>query len=127
MSQFHLHLRVGGLGPLGEDLQDQAGPVDDVAALDELLDVALLRAGKLIVEDDVLDFVLFAVLLDFLEFARSDVGGLVRPVHPLHEHLVTDGPGGFGQEPEFVQVLLDLPLPSFFKDDTDEYRFLCLV
>ena len=57
----------------------------------------------------------------------TSLHSMIRPVHPLHEHLVTDGPGGFGQELEFVQVLLDLPLPSFFKDDTDEYRFLCLV
>ena len=126
MSQFHLHLRIGGLGSLGEDLQDQAGAVDDVAALDELLDVALLRAGELIVEDDILDFVLLAVLLDFLKFARADVRRLVGAVHPLHEHLVADGAGRLRKELKFIQVFLDFPLSSLFEDDTHEYRFLCL-
>ncbi len=126
MSQFHLHLRIGSLGPLGENLQDQARPVDDVGALDDLLDVALLGAGELVVEDDVLDLVLLAIGLDFLELARADVRGLVGPVHPLHIHLVADGAGRLGQELELVQIFLHLALPSLFQDHAYEYRFFCL-
>ena len=127
MSQFHLHLGIGCLGALGEDFQDQAGPVDDVAALDDLFDVALLGAGEFVIENDILDLILFAVFLDLFELSRADVGGLVRPVHPLQEHLVADGSGGLRQELELVQVLLHLALPSLFEDHAHEYRFLCFV
>ena len=127
MSQFHLHLRIGRLGPLGKNLQDQTGPVDDVGTFDDLLDITLLRTGKFIVEDDILNLVLFAIGLDFLKFSRADVGCLVGAVHPLHEHLVAEGPGGFRQELQLVQILLDLALPSFFEDHTHEDRFFCLV
>ena len=126
MSQFHLHLGVRGLCALGKYLQDEAGPVDNVGAFDYLLDIALLRPGKLVVEDDVLDFVFFTVFLDLLELASADVGGLVRPVHALHEHLVSDGAGGLSQELELIQILLYLALPSLFQDDADEDGFFCL-
>ena len=80
----------------------------------------------LVVEDDVLDLVLLAIGLDFLELARADVRGLVGPVHPLHIHLVADGSGRLGQELELVQIFLHLALPSLFQDNAYENRFFCL-
>ena len=127
MSQFHLHLRIGRLRPLGENLQDQAGPVDDIGTLDDLLDVALLRPREFVIENDVLNLVLNAVFLDFLKFSRADVSGLVGAVHPLHEHLVAKGSGGLRQELQLVKILLHLALSSFLQDDADEYGFLGLV
>ena len=115
--QFHLHLGVRGLSPLGEDFQDEAGTVDDIAAGDDLFYIPLLHAGEFVVEDDVLDLVLHAVFLDFFQFARADVGGLVRPVHALGEHFVREGAGGGGQEGQFVQVLLHFALAALFQDD----------
>ena len=126
MSQFHLHLGVGCLGPLGKDFQDEAGPVDDIAALDGLFDVSLLHPGEFIVEDDVFDLVLAAVLLDFLQFPRADIRRLVRAVQALGEEFIALCAGGFRQELQLFQILLHFALATFFQDDAHKHGFISL-
>ena len=111
---------------MGEDLQNQARPVDDVGAFNDLFYIPLLGPSELVVEDDILDFVRLAVFLDFLQFSSADIGGFVGAVHPLHEHFVADGTRRLGQELELVQVLLYLALPSLLQNDAYENGFFCL-
>ena len=124
MGQLHLHFGVGGFGPLGKDFQDKGCPVDNVRAGNHLFDVALLHAREFIVKDDVLNLVLLAVFLDFLQFSGADIGSLVRAVQPLGEHFVRECAGGLGQKGELVQVFLHFAFAALFQDDAHKYRFV---
>ena len=126
MCQFHLHFSVGSLGPLGKDFQDETGAVYNIAAGNDLFNVALLHTREFVIENDVLYFVFFAVLLNLIQFSRADVRGLVGPVQPLGEHFVGNGAGCLGQESELVQVFLYLALSPFFQDDAYKYCFVGL-
>ncbi len=122
--QFDLRLGVGRLGALGEDFEDEAGPVDDRGGLDDLLDVALLHARQFIVKDHIINVVLLAVIGDFLEFSAADIGGLVGTVHALDELLVAHGAGRLGEELQLVEVFVDLTLVVILLDDADKDCFL---
>ena len=127
MGQFDLHFRIGCLGPLGENLEDQAGTVYHVAACDDFFDVSLLGAGQFVVEDDILDLVLFAIVFYFIQFSCADIGCLVGTVHALHEGFVADGTGCFCQKPQFVQILRHFSFAPFFQDDADKHGFLRFI
>ena len=49
--QLHLRLALGAAGVLGEDVEDHRGPVDG-GAPEQLLQVAVLRRGQVVVEHD---------------------------------------------------------------------------
>jgi hypothetical protein len=51
LRQLDLELALARAGVLGEDIQDKRGAVDDLA-VDGLFEVALLRGGELVVDDD---------------------------------------------------------------------------
>src|SRR4030042_6562374 len=51
LGQLHLELALVRPGPLGEDVEDELGPVDDLD-LDLLLEVLLLGGAGVAVEDD---------------------------------------------------------------------------
>ena len=54
LGELDLHHALLAARVLGEDVEDQRDPVDDVD-VEELLEVALLRRGELVVEDDEVD------------------------------------------------------------------------
>src|SRR5690606_4396008 len=66
--ELDLQLAFPGAGALAEDLQDQAGAVDDLA-VEALLQVALLHRGQLAVDDDDLDLALLHQLVQALDLA----------------------------------------------------------
>ena len=123
--EFDLHLRVGRLRTLGEYLKNKAGPVDYGAALDDLLDIALLHSCEFIIEYYIRDGVFLAVCGYFFEFSASDVGSVVGSVHSLDKLPVALGPGGLCQELELVEVLFNPPLVVTGADYTYEYSFFC--
>ena len=122
--QFHLHLCVGSLGPLGEDFQDEAGAVDYYAVLQESLNVTLLHAGEFVIEDAVTYVVGFAVFADFLDLTTSYIGGAVGTVDLLDEGFVALYSGSFCQEAEFVEVFTGTVFVVILFNDSDEDRFL---
>jgi hypothetical protein len=70
LGQFNLELPLFGLGALGEDIEDEARPVDDLA-LEGLFQIPLLRPGQILVEDDQVHSRL-ADRPDLLDFPRTD-------------------------------------------------------
>ena len=122
--QFHLHLGVGSLSPLGEDFQDEAGAVDYYAVLQESLDVTLLHAGEFVVEYAVSYAVSFTVFADFLDLTTSYIGGAVGPVDLLDEGFIALYSGSFCQEAEFVEVFTGTVFVVILFNDSDEDRFL---
>jgi hypothetical protein len=51
LRQLDLQLAFRALGPLREDVEDEAGAIDD-ATIEFALEIALLRTGQRVVEDD---------------------------------------------------------------------------
>ena len=121
--KLHLHLGVRGLGPLGENFQDEACPVNDVADFYDFLYVPLLYPGQFIVKDYVLDTVILAVLGNFLQLTAFDICGIVRLVQPLDKVPVSVYSGRLGQETQFLKVFKDFPLLVFPFNYAYEYCF----
>ena len=103
--QLHLEGADFGVGVLGEYVEDEAFPVDDIAS-EELLEVALLRRCELVVEYDHVDVERVGEGGDLLGLTRADVGGGVDPgaAHQLLVHRL--GSGGVGEQGELVQAAL---------------------
>ncbi len=112
---------------MGEDFEYQARSVDNIAAADDLLYISLLGAGKLVIKDDILDFMRLAVGLYFFELACTDIGCLICLVQSLDELFIPDSAGSFGEKLQLIEVFHGLSLPSLFKDDADKDRFFCIL
>ena len=78
LGQLDLSLTLGALGVLGEDVEDQRGPVDDLD-LDLVLEVAQLRRGQLAVADHRVGAGGDHDVAQLLDLAPADVGGRVGP------------------------------------------------
>src|SRR3984893_388383 len=87
---------------LGEDVEDERDPVDDVAG-EQLLEVALLRGAELVVEDHDVDVEGLGERAQLLGLALADVGGGVRCVAPLQHPLDRFGARGVGEQAELVE------------------------
>ena len=86
----------------GEDVEDQLAAVEHLA-LGDLLDVADLRRGEVVLEDDGLGPVGLDHLGELLDLALAEER-LDRRLHPLlHELVDHHGPGGLGQAAQFVE------------------------
>ena len=90
---------------LGEDVEDQRDPVDDVAR-EERLEVALLRGRQLVVEHDDVDVERLAELAQLLGLALPDVGGGVGRRAPLQRDVHRLGARGLGEQRELDERLL---------------------
>ena len=74
LRQFDLQFAFARAGALGENIQDQRGAVEDLAA-EDLFQIAALGRGKLVVEDHGIDVVVAAEGGEFVGFAGADEGG----------------------------------------------------
>ena len=104
LGQLDLRLALLALGVLGEDVEDQRGPVDDLD-LGALLQVAQLGRGQLTVADHRVGAGGEHHRAEVVDLAAADVGGRVGPAAPLDqpfEHLRTGGLGQRGQLGEGV-------------------------
>ncbi len=101
--QLHLRLALLAVSVLGEDVEDHRRTVDGRPA-QQLLQVALLGGGELVVEDDRVTVRLEGDLQQLLGLALADVGGRIRCGPLLHQarHLV--GPRGVDQLRELVEA-----------------------
>ncbi len=104
--QLHLGLSFLAAGVLGEDVEDHGRPVDGRAAQD-LLEVALLGRGQLVVEDDGVGIDGLRQLVEFLGLAPSHEGGRIGVIATLDDAADDVGTGRAHQEGELVEVGLD--------------------
>src|SRR3989442_594837 len=102
LGELDLHLALEASRPLREDVEDERAPVDDLPV--ELpLEVALLRGGKRLVEDDHVGLRLLRASADLLHLAVADERGRVDAANRLHclaHHLDTCGVGETGELPD---------------------------
>ena len=96
LGELDLRLALLGPGVLGEDVQDQRGPVDDLDP-QPLLQVAQLAGGQLAVTDDGVRAGGLDDLDQLLDLAGADVGRAVRVAAALHQRVEHDRPGRLGE------------------------------
>ena len=125
--KLHLHFSVGCLCPLGEYFQNQGSTVDDGAAFDYFLDIALLHRGQFVIENAVFNVVFFAVRCYFFEFSASDVGRIHRAFETLYEFPVARCPCSLCEELQFVQVFINFGLIIAMLDEANKYCFFYLL
>ena len=100
--QLDLGLALLAVGVLGEDVEDHCGPVDG-GATEQLLEVALLRRGELVVEHHRVAVGLQRDLAELLGLALADVGGRVGRGAALHEARDLVGAGCVDELRELVE------------------------
>ena len=103
MSQLDLGFALTTGGVLGEDVQNQRGPVDDLD-LDHLLQRVELGGTQFAVADDGVGAGGDHDLTQFLGLARPDVGGRIRLVAALDDALEHLGACGLGQGGQLGQA-----------------------
>ena len=144
LGQFHLCLGIGGLGPHGKDVENEARAVKDFH-LQLLLDVAHLLCRKLIIEYHhthrtrlrgqflsalaaLVGYVFLSlyVLPYLLELALAHVCHAARATHALRKPPHGDCSGCIGQELQLVKILLCLRLVLLLGDKAHEHGCLGL-
>ena len=105
LGQLDLRLALLALGVLGEDVEDQRGPVDDLD-LDLVLEVAQLAGRELAVADDGVGAGGLHDLADRVDLAAADVGRRVGRLAALEDRLEHLGAGGLGEQRELGHRVL---------------------
>ena len=116
---FNLQFAFARAGALPEDFQDQRGAIHDFAA-EDFFQVARLRGGKFVVEDDRVHVVRLAERGKFRGLARPDVSGGDGRGHFLHTFADDLGAGGLGELGEFGEGFTDIGGSTGFKFNADE-------
>ena len=96
LGQFHLELAFAGPGPFGEDVQDQAGTVDDPHPQGPF-QVPLLGRGQFVIEDAQIDVFLLGKQGHFLDLALADEEHRIRLGPALDKFPDYQGSGSLGQ------------------------------
>ena len=100
LGEFDLGLALLGAGVLGENVQDQRGPIDDLDP-QLLLQVAQLAGRQLAVTNDCVGPGGLDDLDQLGYLAGSDVGSAVGVATTLDDCIQHDRSGGLGQPSEF--------------------------
>ena len=95
----------------GENVENERRAVEDLA-VERLLQIAALRGGKLVVEDDGVHIRLLAVLGELLGLAFADVSGGARRGHLLNPIADDFTPRGSGQFGKLLQRIVQLRDPA---------------
>ena len=111
LGQLDLGLALGALGVLGEDVEDQCGPVDHLD-LDPILQVAQLRGRELAVTDHRVGTGGDHHLAQLLDLAAPDVRGRVGSGAALDQALEHLGAGGLGEQLELGHRILRVDLAA---------------
>ena len=122
LGELDLELAFPGAGALGEDLQNEGGAIQDLAAKD-LLQIPRLGTGELVVEDDCIDAQFLAAEGKLGGLAGPDSGGGVRRFELLGSVAEDPRTHRGGQFTQFVQGITDVPRGSTFEFETDQERF----
>ena len=102
LRQLHLQLAFTGASVFGKNVEDELSAIDH-ANVDHPLDVALLRGGEIVVEEQKIGGNRSGGARDLFQFAAADQSGRVRAVAALQEFSGNFGAGAPGQGAEFVK------------------------
>src|SRR5688572_3152273 len=102
--ELHLQLALAGLRALREDLQDQLGAIEH-AALQRLLQVALLPGRELVVEHYGGGVELLGGAQVLCDLARAGIQLGIRPAAPAADQPVPRHPGALHQAHDFFNAL----------------------
>ncbi len=105
LGQFHLGLALAAARVLGEDVQDQGGPVDHLD-LDDAFQAAQLARGELAVADHGVGTGRGHDVGQLAGLARTHVGSRVDPAAPLDETVEDLGAGRFRQPAQLPHRVL---------------------
>ena len=122
LGQLDLGLALTRLRVLGEDVEDQRGPVDDLD-LDLVLEVAQLAGGELAVADDGVGAGVLDDLVERLDLAAADERRRVGLLPALVDRLQHLGAGRLGERRELGQGVLGV-LGGALGPDADEHDAL---
>ncbi len=123
LSEFYLCLCIRRLCPLGEYVQNEVRPVENLDVQFALY-VPQLGGGELIVEYGDVNFILLYECLDFFKFAASDVCSRIRLIDLLYESSASLHARRFGQKFEFVEVFVHHSLFVSLLQHSDEHCLL---
>ena len=110
LSQLHLKLSLIAAGALGKDIKNELTAIDD-SNLKRGFQVALLRRGQILINDDKVRLQVLEGDLDFLDFAAANQGRRSHPANLLAELLDDFAAGGFRQPLELLQAVFKRNLP----------------
>ena len=117
LGQLHLHGAFAGAGVAGKNVQNEGGTVDDFDLLAErLFQFALLARRKLLVENHDVGTQLGDQHVDLFQLARADQGRRVRPFQTLREAADNDQVGGFSEQRQFIEGILQRKRRGFALD-----------
>jgi hypothetical protein len=123
LRQLDLELALTGAGALREDVEDERGAVEDFA-LEDHFEIAALRGGEFVVENDGIHLVQSALRGEFIRLAAADEGAghwSIELLCPVADDL---GTGGRGQFSEFGEGILKIPGGAGFEFKSDEEHSL---
>ncbi len=119
LGEFNLELAFAGARALGKDVEDERGAIEYLA-LEDFLEIAALRRGKLVVKDDGIDVVLSALAGEFAGLAGADEGAGHRGIEFLGavaDHFAARAGGEFL---EFGEGILEIQGGAGFEFHPDE-------
>ena len=120
LGQLDLRLALARLRVLGEDVEDQRGPVDDLD-LEPVLEVAQLAGRELAVADHGVGAGRLHDLADAVDLAATDVRRGVGRLPALVDRLEHLGAGGLGEQRELGHRVLGV-LDGAVGPDADQHH-----
>jgi len=126
LRELDLRLALLARRVLGEDVEDHRGAVER-AALEDALEVELLRGCELLVEHDGVGVDLLGQLVDLLGLALADERAGVGRAAPLHDTGHDVRAGGVDQLLELVERRVGVLLGRGRDGDADEHDALAEV
>jgi hypothetical protein len=116
------------LCPGSEDVKNQPASIEHFT-LQDFLEIAILRPGQIVVEDDKLYSLCDDEFVKFLDFSLSDEGGSVDPVPVLTYPRNDLGTSRICQERQLVEVFLCLLASNQSRRNAynDTSFFACLL
>ena len=109
LRQFHLQLAFPGARMFRENVEDELGAVDH-PGVDQLLDVALLRSGEVVIEQKQIGGDRSGGARDLFQLAASDQGGRIGTVAVLQKFADDLGARADRQRAQFGQRLFGAEL-----------------
>ena len=119
LRQLDLEFAFARTGALGENIQNQRSTVQDLT-VKNFLEVAALRRGKLVVENNRVDVRLAAMLGKFIGFPLADEGRRTGSGHLLQAVADNISTGRNGQFGKFPQRIAGFPPIAGFEFHADE-------
>jgi hypothetical protein len=116
LRELDLQLAFAAACALREDVEDEAGAVDD-AALERCFEVALLHARQRVVEDDEVGVRLAPAVRDLLDLAPACERGRVRPLALPGDATCDGGACRRGQRSELGETVVDAAVAQVELDE----------